>query len=146
MADSLFRAMEPDADDGPKVGEKRNMLGARPDVDMKKGPRAPDGTRVAGPGRGGPSVSVNDWSHMHVTVRPKAFGGHNSLNRMYVAPGSALEPARLALGTIDAVTKHSVIEAAEECSFEVFQVRIASMRPSWTFAPPPVRPVKGRRR
>lgn len=133
MADLLFRAMEPDGD-RPKVGSKRNLLGARPS-ELKDAPER-DGEPLAGPGRGGPSVSVNDWSEMNAGVRPKAFGGHNSLTVMYVMGREALGPADLMLGKIDRVTHHSTIEPTDECSLNAFQIRLASTRPSWSPAAP----------
>lgn len=60
MVDSLFRAMQPDEDDGPKVGTDRNMLGVRPGEIDKRSLLDANGMVLAGPGRGGPSVNVNE--------------------------------------------------------------------------------------
>ena len=137
MVDSPFRAMEPDEDDGPKVGTARNMLGVRLGELDKRSPRDANGMVLAGPGRGGPSVNVNDWRKMPAPIKPKAFGGHNSLNVLFIALASRLEPARLALGEVHPTTRHACVEAADECPISEFQARIASTRPAWSQAPPP---------
>lgn len=131
MGEILFRAMEPDTDGAPKVGSAANMLGARPSVDMKR-PHPAHGHPKAGPGCGGPSGSVNDWTHMPASLRPKEFGGHHSLNRMYVAEPPALVAAKLDVRTTNPATNHAVIEAAHTCEFETFQQMLASTRPGWT--------------
>ncbi len=137
MSALLYRAMEADADGLPKVGAARNMLGVRPGIDMRAAPKDAAGQPLAGPGRGGPSVNVDDWKRMPATIRPKHFGGHNSLTTMYQAKSCCLSPASLVLGEIHEVTKHAMVESAEECSIEDFQARISSTRPSWKRAERP---------
>lgn len=68
-ARSFFRAMLADGDDGPTIGDRSNMLGIRPGIDVK--------TPTAGPGCGGMSVTADDPTRMHVGVLPEAFGGLN---------------------------------------------------------------------
>jgi hypothetical protein len=124
----LYRAMFPDDDGRPQVGNERNMLGVRPGIDVK--------VEHAGPGRGGMSVTVRNPSKMPAPIRPKAFGGLNGETVMFELREEALGPRGLVLGRISPRTLHAVVEAAEVCPVERLQDRLASTRPNWEQASP----------
>ena len=72
---------------------------------------------------------------VHAAGEPRAF-----IRCAGIAPVLAA-PARLALGEVHPTTKHACVEAADECTIDEFQARIASTRPAWSPAPPPNPPV-----
>lgn len=135
MVQTLYRAMLPEMRDGlPQLGLGANMLGVRPGVDL----RSP----LAGPGRGGLSVTVDLPEKMNVAVRPKTFGGLHGETVMYDLPGAVLvDHPSLRLGPVHPRKFHAEIEAAADCEIYVFQESLAATRPRWTRSPLPVWPL-----
>ncbi len=131
VAQTLYRAMLPELTDGlPEVGTGANMLGVRPGVDLRSG--------LAGPGRGGLSVTVDLPQKMNVAVRPKAFGGLHGETIMYELHCAILvDYPSLRLGPVHPRKSHAEIEAAADCEIHVFQASLATTRPRWTRSPLP---------
>ncbi|MEI8255677.1 MAG: hypothetical protein WCJ30_08400 [Deltaproteobacteria bacterium] len=126
----FFRAMLPDDDDGPTVGNQANQLGVRPGVDMK----AP----MAGPGCGGMSVTADDPTRMYVGVLPETFGGLNRETIVFETSAATFDArSGLAVGRIHPKKLHAVVEASTDCAIEHFQGLLAKTRPTWKRAPLP---------
>ncbi|MHB8876961.1 MAG: hypothetical protein ACYC8T_24965 [Myxococcaceae bacterium] len=121
----FFRAMLSLDDHLPTVGEQRNMLGVRPGTDIK--------TTMAGPGRGGMSVTAKDPKAMTPGVLPRAFGGLNGETVMFQTELRTFgAESGLAVGPVHPKKLHAVVEAAAECTLDIFQSLLAATRPSWS--------------
>jgi hypothetical protein len=112
----LYRAMIPDEDGGPAVGDDRNMLGLRPgEVDL--------------------SVFV-DAQQIPNPIRPKSTPnaqgepGMNAETVLFTIDEAELAASKLALGAVGKRT-HAGIRPAGACDTNELQRRIAETRPKW---------------
>lgn len=77
----LYRPMLRDDAGRPRCGDRANMLGARPVVDI---PVQENGTVATG--QGGMSVTPDDPAYLPPHVRPERLGGRGKLPVFVIAP------------------------------------------------------------
>ena len=120
----LYRPMLSDDDGLPTVGTERNMLGVR-DRDVRG--------NMAGPDRGGMSVSVLNYSRMAPAILPREFGGLNPETVLYELPTPCLtDDTELQLGDVNHRTLHGVVTSRTVRPVTAFQAALGETRRHWT--------------
>jgi hypothetical protein len=121
----ILRAMRTDENRKPRCGSEPNMLGVRPNVDI----RADAHGRVTG-GQGGLSVTPDDPKLLPPHVRPQRFGGKGKLPvfELLIRDLGATLSFR---PDPDRPERHGFVEPAKPMHLDEYQAALAASQPAW---------------
>ena len=130
-----FRAMTPDADRLPAVGDSARKLGVRVPQDV-----TPDANGTVIPQSGGMSVAPDSMWNLPNHRRPRGLGRGSTgpeQDYVYSLASACLEPRGLT-SRLDAVAPslHVLIEPAYRISLHAFKAALADTRPDWSMVWP----------
>ena len=130
-----LRAMTPDVDRLPSVGDSARKLGVRVPQDVM-----PDASGMVIPQTGGLSVAPNSIWNLPNHRRPRGLGRGSTgpeQDCVYSLSPESLEPRGLA-ARVDDVTPqlHVVIEPTHRISLGSFKAALAATRPDWSMVWP----------